>query len=396
MTPRDRVLAALDHEEPDRIPLDLGGGESTFNIDVYRDVLRHLGLSEEIMCISQGVALPSEPVLKRFQIDTRYLYPSIKAINPNPPPEEVDAWGVRRKLLGYYYEIAPGGHPLAKVKGAEELRDYPWPKPAQLIGASFSASGGNRSGTPAEQIVEDMVRRGKALAERDYAVVFPYGPIGGSFAYSMWLRGFQAFFGDLVLRPKIADGIMQKVTELLVKTIQDYVRPLRDYVDIVFFGDDLGTQVGPMISPHMYRKHVKPHHRRIVEAFRNATRAKVILHTDGTVSPFIDDIAEIGVTGINPVQVSAKDMNTKDLKARFGDKIAFWGAIDTQSVLPFGTEQKVRAEVRRRIDDLGVRGGYVLTSVHNMIPPTPARNVVAMFDEGIRYGSEFCSHQSIG
>jgi uroporphyrinogen decarboxylase len=236
-----------------------------------------------------------------------------------------------------------------------------------------------------------MVRRGKALAEQDYAVVFPYGPIGGSFAYSMWMRGFQTFFADLVLRPKIADAIMQRVTELLVKTIQEYIRPLREYIDIAFFGDDLGTQVGPMISPQTYRKRVKPLHKKIVEAFKNATGAKVILHTDGTVSPFIEDISEIGVAGINPVQVSARDMNTRELKARFGERIAFWGAIDTQNALPFGTEEEVRSEVRHRIDDLGRGGGYVLTSVHNMIPPTPARNVIAMFDEAARYGGAFYS-----
>ncbi len=361
-------------------------------MDVYRDLLREMGISEEVMCVDQGVVCPSETVLKKFQIDTRYLYPSIKRVDPNPPQESVDAWGIRRKLLGYYYEITPDGHPLAKVQDAEELRDYPWPTAAQLIGSMPQTT--RRSGVSAEQVVEDMIRRGKALTEQDYAVVFPYGPIGGSFAFSMWLRGFQTFFGDLVLRPKIADAIMGKVTELLVKTIQEYLRPLREYIDIAVFGDDLGTQMGPMISPQTYRKRVKPLHKKIVEAFRNSTRAKVILHTDGAVSPFIDDIAEIGVAGLNPVQVSAKNMDTRELKARFGAKIAFWGAIDTQNVLPFGTEDDVRREVRRRIDDLGRGGGYVLTSVHNMIPPIPSRNVIVMFEEGMKYGSVFYSRKS--
>lgn len=392
MTPRERVLAALDHREPDRVPLDLGGGESTLNIDVYRALLRDLQLSEEILCLDHGIACPSEPVLRRFQIDTRYIYPTLTKINPNPPAEQTDVWHVKRKLIGYYYEITPDGHPLANLRDPEELRDYHWPAPEDVMGSAFmGGTAANRRGK--SPVLEDMIRQGEELARRDYAVVFPYGPIGGAFAFAMRLRGFQTFFADLILRPKIAVAIMEKVTEVLVETVQEYIAPLRGYIDVIFFGDDLGTQTGPMISPQTYKKYIKPTHRKIVESLTNATRAKVIIHTDGAVLPFIDDLADIGVSGINPVQVTANGMDTKELKTKFGDKMSFWGGIDTQRVLPFGNEDDVAREVRQRITDLGRGGGYVLTSVHNVQPPTPSQNVIAMFDGAIKYGSAFYSRK---
>jgi len=379
VTPRERVFAALDHKEPDRIPLDMGGITATVNIEVYRDLLQDLRLSEEIFCLDQGIVCPSEAVLERFQIDTRYIYPTITRANSNPPPQRTDAWGVKRKLIGQYYEITPDGHPLAQVKDPDELRDFRWPTAEEVVGGPT--------------VLEAMIRQGEMLAQRDYAVVLEHGLIQCPFEYSLFMRGYQTFFVDLHARPKIALAIMERITEIAVNIIQEYVRPLSDYLDVVMIGDDLGTQNGPMISPLTYRNYIKPMHRRIIESLRSSTRAKVIFHTDGTASPFIDDLAEMGVAGINPVQISAEGMSSKELKERFGDKVAFWGAIDGQNVLPFGTRHDVENEVRRRITDLGRGGGYVLTSVQAVQPPTPPRNVIAMFDEAIRYGSTFYSRK---
>jgi uroporphyrinogen decarboxylase len=178
----------------------------------------------------------------------------------------------------------------------------------------------------------------------------------------------------------------------MIEVIEKYIKPIGKYLDFIFFGDDLGLQLAPMISSQLFRRFIKPKYRRYVDAFKNASKAKVILHSDGAISPLIDDMIEAGIEGINPVQVSAKGMDSKQLKERFGKKLIFWGGIDTQSVLPFGTPEDVRNEVRTRIRHLAPGGGYILATVHNIQPGVPPENIVAMFDEAVKFGYRFYSH----
>ncbi|MGQ9781564.1 MAG: uroporphyrinogen decarboxylase family protein [Nitrososphaeria archaeon] len=374
MTPRERVMAALNHEEPDRIPIDMGNTISSIHADAYRDLVDFLGFNEPEIWSMDLVSRPSKPserVLRKFHVDTRYVYPSLAKIEPNPPRELVDIWGIRRRFTGRYYDLAEGGSPLANINDVEQVRAYRWPK---AEGFGFN--------------IDDMVEQAERLSRQDYAIGFPYVFVG-SFAHSMQLRGYQKFLSDLILRPKIAESILESVTNIMVEAIETYIRPIGRHLDFIFFGDDLGTQTAPIISPQVYRRYVKPKHEQIVDAFKSASRAKVIIHSDGAISPLIEDLADTGIAGINPVQVAARGMDSKQLKEKFGNRIIFWGAIDTQRVLPFGTTSDVRKEVRLRIDDMGEGGGYVLTSVHNIQPLTPPENIVAMYDEAIRYGCNF-------
>lgn len=355
MKPRERVLAALNHEEPDRVPLDLGGGVTTMNSEVYFGLLRELGFPREehfYICDQHSFTFISESVRKRFQIDTRYIYFSVDKMETNPPAEKIDVWGVKRRLMGYFYE--PIFHPLSHVEDVGELKDYPWPKADDII---------------SQQAVENMVDKGKELAGGDYAVVFPIPPLGGSFELSCLLRGPQKFFADLHLRPKIAEGVMDHVADVMVDIIGRCIRSIGEYLDAIFITDDLGTQDGPMISPRTYRTYVKPRQRRIVEALRGATRAKVILHGDGAIAPLIDDLAEIGIAGIYPVQGTARGMDSQKLKERFGTEIVFWGAVDSQRVLPFGTVEDVRREVRTKMDNLGGGGEATSWALHTTYNP---------------------------
>jgi uroporphyrinogen decarboxylase len=156
-------------------------------------------------------------------------------------------------------------------------------------------------------------------------------------------------------------------------------------VDVVFFGDDLASQLAPLFDPEIYRALIKPRHRRMVEAIKAKADVKVLYHSCGAVSRLIDELIDIGVDALNPVQVTAADMEPGSLKKRFGQRIAFWGGINTQEILPFGKPAAVRAEVRRVIDILGPGGGFVLNSVHNIQDDVPTENVVAMFDEAREY-----------
>jgi len=161
-----------------------------------------------------------------------------------------------------------------------------------------------------------------------------------------------------------------------------------DLVDVVLVGDDLATQRGPLLSLEMYRKYVKPRQKRLYEAIKKHTRAFLFYHSCGAVTPFLEDLVEIGVDILNPVQVNASGMDPGWLKKHFGDVLSFWGGIDTQQILPYGTPDAVREEVRRRVDELAPGGGYVLCTVHHIQSDVPAENIVAMYEEAIRYGSQ--------
>ena len=374
MTPKERVLAALNHEEPDRIPIDMGNTISSVHVDGYKGLTRLLGFEESDIWSMDPVSRPSKPsekVLEKFLVDTRYVYPSLFRIESNPPSEHIDIWGIKRRFTGCYYDLVHEGSPLKDVTDTEQVKAYRWPRADEM---GFD--------------VDEMVVQAERLSRQDYAIGLPYVFVG-SFAHSMQLRGYQRFLADLILRPKVAELILENVARVTVDAIKLYVRPIGKFLDFVFFGDDLGTQTAPIISPMLYRKYVKPRHKKIVDAFRCVTKAKIIIHSDGSIAPLLDDLVEAGIQGINPVQVTAKNMESDRLKERFGDKLIFWGGIDTQRVLPFGSPQDVRLEVRRRIDHLGPGGGYVLSSVHNIQPGTPAENIVAMFEEAAVYGGSF-------
>jgi uroporphyrinogen decarboxylase len=151
--------------------------------------------------------------------------------------------------------------------------------------------------------------------------------------------------------------------------------------------DDLGTQVGGLFSPSVYRRFFKPRLAEIIAFVKRRTRARVFFHSCGAVYPFIPDLIEMGVDILNPVQVSAAGMgDTAKLKSEFGSELTFWGAIDTQRVLPFGRPEEVRDEVRRRLDDLAPGGGYVMATVHNIQDGVPPENVLAMLDALREYG----------
>jgi uroporphyrinogen decarboxylase len=157
-------------------------------------------------------------------------------------------------------------------------------------------------------------------------------------------------------------------------------------VDIIEWGDDVAMQQGPLFSPDTYRKMIKPTHLKMMAALKSKSDAHVVYHSCGSVAVFIEDLIEIGVDALNPVQVSAKNMNPSDLKENYGNRISFWGGIDTHHVLPAGTTTEVREEVRRICKILGRDGGYILAAVHNIQQDVPPENVATMLEAGLKYG----------
>jgi len=201
------------------------------------------------------------------------------------------------------------------------------------------------------------------------------------FAAGQSLRGFGNFMMDLIADQKLAHCLMENLMKVYMERVSRYAEALSGYVQVIEVNDDLGTQLGPQLNPDLYRKMIKPYHKRLWGYIKEKTGCYLLLHSCGSVYDFIPDFIEMGIDALNPVQVSARNMDTARLKREFGSRISFWGGgCDTQRVLPFGTPEQVKEEVKRRVDDLAPGGGFVFTQVHNIQPDVPPENIMAMYE----------------
>ena len=230
--------------------------------------------------------------------------------------------------------------------------------------------------------------RAKTLYETtDYALVGGAVIGGGIFEQPCRMMGLEPFMMSLVDDPKYAERLTGRLTDLYIESCDRYLDEVGQYIQVFLFWDDVTGQDGWLISPETYRKIIKPNQRRLFEAIKRKTDAKIFYHGCGAAFELVGDLIDIGVDIFNPVQVSARGMDTKRLKETYGRDIVFWGGgVDTQRVLPFGTPEQVRDEVKRRIDDLAPGGGFVFAAVHNIQALVPPENVVAAFDTALEYG----------
>ncbi|NQW21417.1 MAG: hypothetical protein HQ477_11980 [Chloroflexi bacterium] len=374
MSHRERVRKALNHEETDRVPIDFGGGPATqIHPTAYVNLLEYLGFPEENVPVSHRgegqVVAPSEKVLQHFGIDVRGFYtsePDSSLGRPIATNRYSDEWGVEWEksdvLYPYINVLGPLQHIPEPVASDVESIEWPVPDdPGRIRGL-----------------------RDKILAVRehtDYAVVLNLP--NSTFALAQRVRGFVETLEDLLLHEAFAAALQEKITDVICGIAMLSLTEVGDLIDGVSFGDDMGVQNQSYMSADLYKKMVKPHHARFVEVLHKHTDAKVITHSDGSIRELIPDFIDIGIDVINPVQVSATGMEPEDLNRDFGRDLAFWGGIDTQHVLPFGTASDVAAAVRGRRNDLGKSGGFVQASVHNLQSEVPPENIVAMFETAL-------------
>lgn len=373
MNGKERVLTALDHSEPDRVPLDLGGRQTTLMIPAYERLKSYLGFTDvptQIMSHIWQTVYVDEKILEHFSIDTRHIRPKNKAFAPDAPfkDEEVfiDSWGVGRKISGGYANLCH--HPLQKIKTLEEIEAHQWPDPDR----EFDYTG--------------LKAHARTLYEQgEYALVGCMGSPGNTYEQAWYLRGLSEFFLDMVMHKDLAHALMRKVTDHRKRSAELYLKEVGEFIDVIQMADDLGAQNTSLMSPESYREIIKPYQAELIAHMRQFTKAKVYHHSCGSITNLLDDMIEIGIEILNPVQATAAGMETDQLKKRFGDRLTFWGAIDTFEVLPNGSVDDVRKEVNLRIKDLSPGGGYVLGSVHNMQIDVPPENVEAMFETALAY-----------
>ncbi len=380
MNPRERVRLALNRQEPDRIPIDLGATiVSSIVKKTYVELKRQLGMPlEDIAMLDYVQQLPyvDEALLQRFAVDFRLVQlPAATAVGVNIFEEGdyyafYDRWGSKLHMPqanGFYFDWID--FPIKEPTMAA-LDNYHWPRPDPV------------------EVNAQLGEQAKYLYENtDYALVGSAVIGGGIFEQPARVMGMQNFLMTLLTEPKFADRLMEQITDIYIEACNSYLDHVGQYIQVFTFWDDVAGQNGWLINPELYRQLIKPKQKRLVEAIRKKTDAKLFFHCCGAARSLIPDLIDLGFDILNPVQVSAKGMDTKDLKAEFGRDIVFWGGgVDTQHVLPFGKPQEVVDEVKRRIDDLAPGGGFVFAAVHNIQALVPPENIVAAFDTALEYG----------
>jgi uroporphyrinogen decarboxylase len=373
MTHRERVLTALSHCEPDRIPFDFGGTIcSSIHIAPYQKLKAYFGVEAEDTIINrmmQTVAV-HEPIMQALDVDFRLAVPGGPDNKPILPVGEdgyQDEYGVvrRKPASSYYYDLVKC--PLAGPISLQDILNFPWPDPADP---------GYTRGL-----------RERLLYYRentDYATVMRL-PV--PFVHTtQFLRGFEDWFTDLAADKKLAAALFDAALEHNTAVAEVILKAAGDLVDVVAVSEDLGFQNSLIVSPELYRELFKPRHQKYFATVKQHTSAFVHLHSCGSVYKLIPDFIEFGADVLNPVQVAARDMDSSILGPEFGQQLGFCGAIDTQKVLPHGTPEDVKVEVRRRIRDLAPGGGYVLAPVHNIQPGVPVANIIAMYQAGKEHG----------
>jgi len=380
MTSRQRVLTALNREVPDRVPIDLGGFQTGIHRKAYTDLLDHLGIEADVTIMDpvHQLARPCEEVLKRFHVDVRYVFAhgpeSYKGgIERNTRDGRLwhdlaDEFGVVWSMPDdppFYMDISH--HPLADAT-IDDLADYPFPKgddPTRFTGL-----------------------RDLALRLREQSPYAISTGIGGVVYETCWyMRGLERWYMDTVENPAFCEALLDRTLHFWIGYYNEFMKAVGDLVDVVMIGDDIGGQTGPLFSPAFYRAIVKPRQKRLVQHIKSLTDAKIWYHTCGSVVSLIPDLIDNGIDILNPVQISAANMDPRELKRRYGDRLTFWGGgIDTQHVLSFASPAQVREHVRANMEALKPGGGYVFNSVHNIQAGVPAENIVAMFDAAYEYG----------
>ncbi len=384
LSSRNRVLTTLAHEEPDRVPVDLGGRVSGIHIKTYRQLLELLEIDDPRVTycdFGQQLALPCDAVLERFNIDTRYLYPpgDLMPENYAPVVEGVyvgyyDQFGVfwgndATKPLDEILYYDPVIHPLAGCETPQQVHAHEWP-----------------DGTE-KRPLQGLREKARALRAdpRGFALVTP--TIGCVFEYTTFLFGFARAMKYLRTRRDLLQAAMEKLLKYWSKLAATFLSEVEGCVDVVCLNGDLAEQSGPLMNLKLYASFIKPVETELVQRVRGCVEAPINYHSCGSVSGFIPHFVDIGYDAVNPVQIAAADMEPRSLKARFGDQIAFWGGLcDSQSTLPFGTPETIRAEIGRNLALFKPGGGYVASSIHNITAEVAPENVVAMFDATQEFG----------
>jgi len=355
MTPRQRVGISLNHQEPDRLPLELGGaGITSASKETQQRIRQVLGLNE--------LADPRFPyfddaIQRYFGIDFRAVYMNgLPDRHINLEGAQVDEWGVRT------YNDAHD-NPLKNVS-IEDLKKFSFPNPED------------------ERRYTGMREKTKFLShETEYAIVGQH--VGhGFFEGGCRLRGYEQFIMDCALDQDWVRTFFDILLEINSRMMELQLSEIGEYLDVIWLGDDTCTQRGPYISPALYQELVKPYFKEYIDRIKQKTNARIMHHCCGSCVKLIPDFLDIGIEILNPVQPEALNMDHRILKGEYGNQMSFWGGIGMQQTLSHGSITDVEAAVKQAFRDLGAGGGFILAATHTFTEDVPAENIIAMFETG--------------
>jgi len=403
MTPRERVLAAVNHEAPDRVPIDFSGHRSSGIAAIaYAKLRRALGLEPRPIRVYdpvQQLAIVDEDVLDRFGVDTIELGRGFALADehwtdwtlPDGTPCQMPTWAAPQREEGRWVIRSATGRELAKMPdGAIYFEQAYWPfledddldrLPEALAEnmwcAVRSPPGPLVDGDDGPQILAEGAR---GLRERtDRAIIGLFG--GNLHEIGQFLYRIDRFLMLLAGDPKRAHEFLDRLVEIHLANLETFLGAVGESIDIILFGDDLGMQNGPQMSTAMYEEFFGPRHGKMWRRAKELADVKVMLHCCGGVRPLLPHLIEAGLDAVNPVQISCAGMDAAGLKRDFGDRLTLWGGgCDTHHVLPLATPDQVREHVRGQIAILQPGGGFVFQQVHNVLADVPPENVIAMFE----------------
>ena len=408
MTSRERVLAALNHQEPDRVPIDLSGHRSSGIAGMaYARLRDHLGLPKKPIRVYdpvQQLAIVDEDVLQRFQVDTIELGRAFAHEDkywaewtlPDGTPCLMPTWALPERDNGeWVIRSQVSGRVIARMpESVWYFEQTHWPFleqddldhieaaiPESMWTAIASPPGPIVAGPDGAQLLRDGVRRLRQQTDR--AIIGLFG--GNLLEFGQFLYRNDNFFMVLAGEPERAHRFLDKLLEMHLRNLDSFLSAAGDSIDVILFGDDLGMQSGPQVSPSMYREYFQPRERAMWQLVKQrAPHLKIMLHCCGGVRELLPGLIDAGLDAINPVQITCRGMDAAGLKRDFGSRLTFWGGgCDTRDILIKGTPAQVTEHVRQQVKLWQPGGGFVFQQVHNILADVPPANIVAMFDAAL-------------
>ncbi|HUX58578.1 MAG TPA: uroporphyrinogen decarboxylase family protein [Bacteroidales bacterium] len=383
MNSRERILAAINHREPDHVPFDLAGSTWTgITNGAYQNLRNYLGKSREEPAWSdvvQQIVVPSEDILDDLDVDTRGLFPLTshnwdvyeKLTDIGDRWEYLDEWGFTHhfpKTDGHWFSLVK--FPMENiVPDIMEISRYKWPEASD------------------KERIKGLRQKALRFKERGKLVMLK-GLCAGIFEMHQRFRGMTNALVDPFLYPEFSDMLIGKLADLKIEFWEMALDELGDAVDVIAEADDYGTQESQLVDPDHFRQYYKPHISRIINTLKEkAPEAKIMFHSCGNVRPIISDFIEMGIDILNPVHINATGMEPYKLKKDFGKDIVFWGGgVDTQKILAYGTKEQVKEDVKKNIEALSSGGGFVFATVHNIQSEVPPQNIVTMCESLKKFG----------
>lgn len=375
MNSRERVITALNHQEPDRVPVDFGSLHTSIHRDGHKKLLEYLGMEvydAPIIDMFQQIVDADPALREKFHDDVTCFFANPGTgwkLEIDPETDSwTDEWGVsyHQPPGGFWYDFKD--HPL-KEGTIEELERYQMPNPRDP----------NR--------IKGLAEKARSLHETTDQALMIHAATGGLYEHSYWLRGVEDLYMDMAANPKYVEALAEKIMQWMLEFWDHVLDAVGPYVQVVQVGDDLGGQSGPLFSPRLCRKVYTPRYRHLTDLIRSKTNAKIYFHSCGSIYWVLPDLIEAGLEIINPFQFSAKDMDPVKIKKEFGKDLSVWGGgADAHGIMTSGTPLQVKEEVKQRIHELAPGGGFVFGPVHNIQPNVPPANVVAFYEAAHEYG----------